>query len=222
MGEGAAPVTLKIFLIRHGESEWNRAHRYTGQRDAPLSELGREQARRLARRLVSEPLGAIYASPLRRAFETAHAIAESKSLPVTIDADLAEIHHGLWEGLTAREVEEKFPSEYGRWRAAPHTVVMPEGESLAEVARRAGASFERILTTSHGAPVAICSHDAVLRVLVLSALGLPLENFWAWRFENASLTVLESIFDQSQFRLTVMNETDHLENLVSSCDSQAL
>src|SRR5919199_1272542 len=129
--------STKIYLVRHGESEWNRVHRYTGQQDPPLSELGWHQAECLARRLEAESLAAIYASPLQRACQTATPTAERLNLPILLDAGLAEIHHGLWEGLTSHEVAAQYGDGLAQWRAQPHLAVMPEGESLDEVGRRA-------------------------------------------------------------------------------------
>lgn len=224
MGESAAVVTTRIFLIRHGESEWNQSHRYTGQRDVPLSELGKEQANRLAERLKDEGLSAIYASPLRRAYDTARAIGSAARLPVILETGLVEINHGLWEGLTTRQVSERFPVEYCQWRTQPHTVVMPQGESLADVAKRAETVLHRILVEQRGGKVAISSHDAVLRVLLLAALGLGLEHFWKWDFENASLSVIEARGDGDtpSFHLARLNDTAHLSGVYSEYALQAL
>ena len=217
-------MTTRVFLIRHGESEWNQSHRYTGQRDLPLSNLGREQASRLAERLKDEGLTAIYSSPLRRAYDTAAAIGRLAHLPVIAESGLKEINHGLWEGLTTRQVGEKFPSEYCRWRTQPHTVVMPQGESLADVAERAETVLHRILAEQPGGTVAISSHDAVLRVLLLTALALPLDHFWTWDFENASVSVIEARHDVDapSFHLTRLNDTVHLSGVHSKYALQAL
>jgi alpha-ribazole phosphatase len=222
MGEGGAAMTARIFLIRHGESEWNAAHRYTGQQDVALSHLGREQAQRLAERLADEPLAAIYASPLRRARDTATAIAKAKQLPVILDANLMEINHGLWEGLTADQVEEKFAQELAQWRAQPTHVVMPQGESLGDLLRRVQTSFQRSLAEQRGGTFAICSHDVVLRVVTLYALNLGLERFWEFNFENASLSVLDACNDAAEFRLAALNDTTHLNGARSDHAKQAL
>jgi alpha-ribazole phosphatase len=217
-------MTTELLLVRHGESEWNRQSRYAGQRDVPLSDRGKQQARRLADRLESEPLAAIYASPLQRARDTAIAIAERQRVPVTLEPRLAEIHHGLWEGLKANEVQARFPAVYTQWRTEPHRVVMPQGESLAELAARAGQVLTEVLAAYPSGKIALCSHDAVLRVLLLTSLGLSLEYFWKWHFANASLTVLESYDDcgSSAFRLAGLNATAHLDGVHSEASLQAL
>ncbi len=215
-------MTARIFLIRHGESEWNAIHRYTGQQDVALSPLGQKQAQRLAERLADEPLAAIYASPLRRARDTAMAIAKARQLPVILDANLMEIRHGLWEGLTADQVAEKFAGEFAQWRAQPAQVTMPQGESLGDLVRRAQTSFRRSLAEQPGGAFAICSHDAMLRVLTLNALHLGLEHFWEFCFDNASLSMLDACNGTGEFRLTLLNDTTHLGGARSDYRKQAL
>src|SRR3989337_2728452 len=101
---------MRLILVRHGESEWNRIGRYQGQADAPLSDLGLRQADALANRLRHEQIDAIYTSPLQRARKTAEAIARfHPEIPFTEDPGLHEIHHGEWQGLLAHEVREKYP-----------------------------------------------------------------------------------------------------------------
>jgi alpha-ribazole phosphatase len=216
-------VSTCLLLVRHGESEWNRSRQYAGQQDVPLSELGREQARRLGERLKGERLTAIYSSPLQRASETAGFIGRSLGLPVLIDPNLKEIHHGLWEGLTVSQVRKKYRSEYARWRSQPQTVVMPEGESLADVAARVRTFLDRVQTQAQGGRILVCSHDATLRVLLLEVLGLGLENYAKWQFENASVSEIRLHHaDRVPFgRLVRLNENAHLAGVGSEYALQA-
>ncbi len=215
-------MTTRVFLVRHPESEWNRRGQYAGQRDIPLSPLGLQQAQEIAHRFEDEPISAMYTSPLQRARKVAEAIAQIKGLPVEVDPGLSEICHGAWEGMKVEEVAATFPAEYAQWHDEPHRVVMPRGESLEDVARRARAAFDRIVVRHRGGAVVICTHDAVLRVLVLNTLGLPLEHFWKWRFENASLSMLATNHKHNHFQLALLNDTSHLRDLHSDCDRQAL
>ncbi len=217
-------MMTELYLIRHGESEWNRFSRYAGQRDVPLSPLGKEQAQRAAERLEGESLAAIYASPLQRALETANIIARHLGKCVIVEQGLAEINHGLWEGLTTAQVIREYPLDYTRWLSQPHLVAMPQGESLADVARRTEAVLVAILAKHHDGKVAICAHDAVLRVILLKSLGLGLEHFWKWNFENASLSVIQVWQEQEtpSFRLARLNDTAHLDGYHSDHAAQAL
>jgi probable phosphoglycerate mutase len=213
-------VITQIYLVRHGESEWNRTHRYTGRQDPPLSPLGQIQAERVGKRLAEEPISAIYASPLLRAIQTAQPTADEKSLTIRREEDFAEIHHGDWEGFTTDEVAKRFPNELTMWRDQPHLVVMPNGESLDDVRHRVIPTFHRLLQTHGGEPFAIFSHDAVERVILLHSLGIGFERFWEWRIENASVTLLE--YRDDSYRLSLLNDISHLEGVSADYESQAL
>src|SRR5581483_3815306 len=210
-----------FYLVRHGESAWNTLSIYTGQQDVPLSERGRLQAQRVAEHLQGTPFEEIYSSPLRRAHDTADAIAQAKQMAVQDDARLAEISHGAWEGNSVSVVREQYTDEYDAWRTQPHTMRMPDGESLDDVAERVQNFLRELLTRHSEGNVLIVSHDAVLRVILLQTLGMGLEYFWRWRFDNASCSIVEQLAD-GQFRLALLNDIHYLEGIISHCDAQAL
>lgn len=226
---------LKIYLVRHGESAWNVKQLYTGQTDVPLSELGEKQAERAAERLRGVELQAVYASPLKRAQDTARPIAGAHKLSLLLDERLAEIHHGAWEGNPAEVIREQYADEYHAWRTQPQRAQMPDGESLQDVARRVERFMQDLLAERAGGNMLIVSHDAVLRLIVLQALGLGTEFFWRWRFDNASVSIVEqsdmerggtdwqgSIPPTGGFRLALLNDVHHLEGVYTNCDAQAL
>ena len=157
-----------LLLARHGETDWNRQHRWQGHSDTPLNDLGREQARALADRLADEPLAAIYSSDLRRAYETARAVAERKGMDVVVERDLRETNFGAWEGLTSTEVEARWPGELGRWRASGGPV-SHGGETREQVAARVVAAAQRIAAAHPDEQVLVVSHGGALRVLALHA-----------------------------------------------------
>src|SRR5438876_6792690 len=105
-----------LILARHGETDWNRDGRCQGHADPPLNERGREQALELAELLADEPIEAVYSSDLRRAHETARIVADRKGLDVIVDPQLRERDVGHWSGLTAAEIEERFPDQIRLWR----------------------------------------------------------------------------------------------------------
>ena len=212
---------LRLYLVRHGESAWNELQLYTGQQNVPLSEKGHAQAQRLAERMHMIPLEQIYASPLLRAHDTAKPIAESKNMPLCLDERLAEIHHGEWEGNPASVIREQYEDTYRAWRNQPHTVTMPDGESLNDVSQRVQLFLQDALARHHEGNVLIVSHDAVLRVIVVQTLLMGLEYFWRWRFDNASLSVLERVQD-GHFRLALLNDIHYLHGVHTNCEAQAL
>lgn len=215
-------MSLRLYLVRHGESEWNRSCRYSGQRDIPLSQRGRDQARRLAYRLAAEELDAIYASPLQRARETASIIADERKMPVILDAGLQEIDHGAWQGMTTSEVALQFPSEYALWQLRPHVVTMPRGEALSHVVHRVQDLLGRLDVQQRQGNLVLCSHDAILRVLVLTCLEMGLQHFWKLCFENACLSMLERQDQSGRWRLVYLNDTSHLTGICSDYTAQAL
>lgn len=180
----------EVILIRHAESEG--AGRYLGRRsDPPLSARGRAQAEALVRRLTGEPLAAIYSSPLRRALETARAVAAPHRLPVETVADLAEMDFGLWDGLSYREIEAREPEQLARWLANPLAVAPPEGESLAEMGQRVINAFEAIVTRHPGETMTIVTHGGPARVILCQGLGLPLAAHWRLHQDLAAVSQLE-------------------------------
>ncbi len=236
---------LKLYLVRHGESAWNVKHLYTGRQDVPLSELGELQAQRVAEKFAAREVTALYVSPLKRAYDTAKPLALRKQILAQTDARLAEIHHGAWEGNPAAVIQEQYAAEYLAWRTQPHRVKMPDGESLVEVSRRAQFFLHDVMARHAVGNVLIVTHDAVLRVIVLYALRMELEYFWRWRFDNASVSVLEWVATETEreraatepgsvaaparpiavlghFRLASLNDCQHLEGVYTNCDAQAL
>jgi len=118
----------RVFLIRHGATVFSAEDRFAGETDIELSDEGREQARKLAERLGTEKIAAVYASPLVRTLETARIVAKPHNLSVVRRDGLREISHGRWEQMTRQEVEEKFPEEAAAWEEDPYTFSPSGGE----------------------------------------------------------------------------------------------
>ena len=163
----------RLILVRHGETEGESSIRYHGRTDVALSELGRTQMRLAARALEARRAGKtfahVFSSPLVRASEGARIVAGDAAPLVTID-DFAEVHFGLFEGLTADEIRERYPDEFARWNAdrlAP-TYTYPEGESRAAFTNRVERGLERMLTlwTPRDDDALLVAHRGVIRAIV--------------------------------------------------------
>ncbi|MGE5689399.1 MAG: histidine phosphatase family protein [Pseudomonadota bacterium] len=151
-------MTTTILLVRHGETDWNAERRVQGHTDRPLNETGRAQARELADELESTPLDAVYSSDLVRAHETARVVAERKGLAVTAVPGLREREFGTWEGLTDREILDRFPhAHHGPWG---------DGETPDEMSRRVLESLRRIAETHEDETVLVVSHGGPLRAVL--------------------------------------------------------
>jgi broad specificity phosphatase PhoE len=158
-----------LFLVRHGETDWNVAGRWQGQTDIPLNEAGRAQARALAERMRGEGLVTIASSDLLRARTTAEIVAAELGLALSVvDRRLREQSFGELEGLTARESEERFPEAWARyvadWRTTP-----PGGESGTEVLARVVPALQAVAAL--GSPALVVMHGRALRTFVREVLG---------------------------------------------------
>lgn len=160
----------KVFLVRHGATDWNMEKRAQGHADIDLNEEGRKQAAAVATELTHEKLAAVYSSDLKRAFDTASAIAAPHGLEVIVDKDLREIDQGDWEGLTTDEIKRKWPDLWGPNR---HYNARPGGESPQQVKERSLAALARAVAAHPGddETIAVVSHGGTIRWLSAEALG---------------------------------------------------
>ena len=198
---------MRLILARHGETAWNRERRNQGRTPTPLNAEGNRQARNLAQALRNLPICAIYSSPLPRALQTAEAIGHTHSLPITPLDGLMEMDLGSLDGLTNQEMRRQFPDLLDLWRNDPSAIQMPGGESLRDAQQRAWRTLEEIRQENpEGCAVAV-THNFVIGVIVLRALGLPLSAFQRIRIELGSLTILEH--NKDRWRLISLNETLH-------------
>lgn len=202
-------MSLRLLLLRHGETAWNRERRYQGWTDTPLSAEGLLQAEAAARELKEHAFAAVYASPLRRARDTAAAIAAPHGLEVETDPAFKELGFGRWEGLTLDEARAGFPTIYDGWANTPHLVSPPGGESLAEARGRVLAGLERLRAGHPDEVVCLVAHGIPVRILILEALGLPLERIWSLHSAPTGISELE--FRDDWTALHRMNTLVHLD-----------
>jgi probable phosphoglycerate mutase len=158
-------------LWRHGQTIWNVERRFQGQTDIPLDDTGEAQAEYAARRLATLRPDAIFSSDLTRAAGTAAPLARLTGLAVTLDKDLRERAGGAWEGLTDREIAERYPAERATWNP-------PDGEPTTAVADRVGGALRRVADSiADGGLAVVVSHGAALRLGMARILGLTEDVF---------------------------------------------
>jgi broad specificity phosphatase PhoE len=196
---------MLFYLIRHGESLYNAEGRIQGQSDVALSPLGLRQAAAIAEAFGDEPLDAVFASPLRRAIETAEPIAARFGLPIRTDDRLMEIHAGIFQGLLWAEIEAKFPDAARPWREQHPDFVIPGGESRRSLMVRGRAAFESIREMPFRR-VAVVSHGGILAAALKSVLQIPAE-INPFSLYNASISKLA--WDH-RVKLLTLNQLDHL------------
>lgn len=196
---------MRLLLARHGQSTWNAERRFQGATDVALSALGRAQAAALGDALAGYRVSAAYASPYRRARETAEIALASGGVPLTTMEELRELSLGDWEGCTVDEVRGREGDPYRAWLLAPHDCPPPNGEPLDAVYRRVHSAVERI-SAAHGEDedVLVVAHGGVISVYACVLLGCSFNSLWRLRVDNASLTVVKPP------RLVSLNTTAHL------------
>jgi broad specificity phosphatase PhoE len=179
-------MAAELWLVRHGETDWNLQGLYQGQADIPLNETGLAQARQTAAALdqAGQSFAAIYSSPLARALQTAEECACRLGLEVRLVADLREIHQGEWQGKNYAAVVAQF-SDHPRVELRA-----PGGESVAEVAARMAAAADEIAAAHAGEAVLIFSHGLALATLVCQARGIPLSEVYAHIPANGQADVI--------------------------------
>jgi broad specificity phosphatase PhoE len=199
---------MRILLLRHAETEWNRERRFQGWRDVPLSATGREQAESAARLLAATRIDAVWSSPLARARDTAAIIAAPHRLAVQESEAFREMGFGDWEGLTREEVRERYPDAHRAWAESPHEAAWPGAEPLAAVRVRALAGLEALRAAYTGQTVCLVSHGITGRLLILEALGLGPDRLWSFQLSSTGISELE--FRDDWTTLHRMNSLIHL------------
>ena len=202
---------VKLFTIRHGETESARERRFTGSRDVALTPHGQRQAEAVARALAGVFVGAVYASPQRRAQDSAAPIALAHQLPVRAEPAFREMTFGDWEGLTRAEVAVRDPETFAAWRATPHLAQPPGGERLDAVTARVAAGLRALLEAHDGQTVVLVTHAIVTRLIVLAALGLGPERLWSVDASPAGITEIE--YQDGWVTVHRMNTRTHLDGL---------
>ncbi len=186
---------VRLLLIRHGETNWNRESRFQGTMDIPLNENGQAQAAKAREFLKNVDIHFGVTSPMSRPKETAEIILHSHpEVTLTTHPKLEEIGHGLWEGKLESEIEADFPGMLAQWQSQPETVQMPEGENLQQVWDRANQAWEDIVT-QYASPVnqvgIVVAHDAINKVILCKLMGLQPKDIWAVKQGNCAVTVID-------------------------------
>ena len=202
---------VKIILIRHGETDWNKEQIFRGRIDVALNEVGLAQARAVQKFLKDVQISAIYSSPLSRALETARVVGEGRNCEVKIEEGFIDINFGRWQGLSHQKVKEDYKDLYEMWLTKPQVVTFPEGESLEEVQRRSMKALEKVIKKHSGETLAIVSHRVLNKVLLCTILGLELSQFWYIKQDTCAINRFE--YKDNKYYLILLNDTCHLKRV---------
>jgi len=207
---------MQLYLVRHGETAWNKEEVFRGRKDVPLNETGKKQAQLTGMFFKNKGIARIFSSPLGRAIETAEGIANATKIPIEVMDELTDMAFGEWEGLTLQEVEKLYPEELKIWQESPQKLHVLNGESLQDARRRVIKGVWKVLSDAKG-PIVLVSHRVICKIIFLYALGIQNRHFWAIRCDPASISLIEKLGDSMS--ISFLNDTCHLYDKAgqSSC-----
>lgn len=201
---------MRVYLVRHGETDWNIEKRCQGFSDTPLNATGRRQAESIAKSLSSLRIQAVYSSSLSRARETAEAVARHHGLAVQTDHAFRELNQGEFEGLRLKELVEQHGRFLKRWMEDPADLTLPGGESLRDVQVRAWQALEKVVERHPDGDAVVVAHNLCNAALLCRAIKLDLCDFRRIHQDVAAINVLEFGGRWPHPVVIRMNDTCHL------------
>ena len=202
----------ELLVIRHGETDWNRQHRFQGQIDVPLNDIGLAQAGRLGRHLVDEPIDVLISSDLQRARSTADALAQPRGLQPQVDPLWREQGFGLLEGLDVPTIRSRHADLWSSWTRHDADYALPGGgESNAIFHARVMRALRAVLLDHAGRRVVVVTHGGVLDMLWRTAHALPLHGARVCDIPNTGINRLRWV--DNGLQIVQWANADHLGGL---------
>lgn len=167
-----------IYLVRHGQTEWNVEHKLQGHQDSPLTELGIKQAQWLGESLQNEQIDVIYSSSSLRALRTAELIRDKREIEIIESNDLREINLGIWEGKTQVQVKGLYPEQFHYFWNDPEKFNVQNSETFMNVSKRAINKLLQIISNHQGKSLLIVSHTVVVKLIMAYFEGRLMEDIW--------------------------------------------
>lgn len=198
----------RIFLIRHGETEWNNQGRLQGNSNIKLSPEGIRQAKLLADYSPFIQVNAIYSSDLIRAVDTAKILAAKFHLKVQTMPELREANFGYWEGKVIGDLVKIYPEDFGKFFTDPEKCHPPQGETFLQCQARVVNAINKIIETHDNQNVVVITHGAAIRLLLCAALDIPIHKMWAISQSNLAVNILR--VDDGNVTAELINGTMHL------------
>ena len=202
---------MKIVLVRHGQTDWNKKELFRGRADIPLNQVGIQQATKTAHHLkiLDFSINKVYSSPLQRALQTAQAIANQLDIPPVEEVeDFIEFDYGQWEGQPYDTIKKKSPQMYKQWLNDPIQLKIPGGETLEQVKDRVKRALDLIMRQSKDQNIVIVSHKAITKIIIGILLGWEEDNYWKIEKDLASISIIE--IDNGKVTAHVLNDIGHL------------
>ena len=203
-------MTNTIYIVRHGQTEWNLLGKTQGHGNSDLTPKGIEQAELLADSMTKYPIDYIYSSDLGRAYQTAEIIGNKLSIEVEKTEALREMNFGTWEGRIIKDIIEEDPELYKMWRNEPHLAKIPQGETLSQIKERTDAFIKEINEKYDGKHIVLVTHSLCARIMLLSFLDSDVKNIYRINQANTALNIIE-LRDYGPVVMK-MNDTTHIIN----------
>ena len=203
-------MTNTIYIVRHGQTEWNLLGKTQGHGNSDLTPKGIEQAELLADSMTKYPIDYIYSSDLGRAYQTAEIIGNKLSIEVEKTEALREMNFGTWEGRIIKDIIEEDPGLYKMWRNEPHLAKIPQGETLSQIKERTDAFIKEINEKYDGKHIVLVTHSLCARIMLLSFLDSDVKNIYRINQANTALNIIE-LRDYGPVVMK-MNDTTHIIN----------
>lgn len=201
-------MTNTIYIVRHGQTEWNILGKTQGHGNSDLTAKGIEQAELLANSMTKYPIDYIYSSDLGRAYQTAEIIGNKLNVKVEKTEALREMNFGTWEGRLIKDIMEEDPKLYHQWRNEPHLARIPQGETLDQIKERTDAFIKEINEKYDGKHIVLVTHSLCARIMLLSFLNSSVENIYRLNQGNTALNIVE-LRDYGPVVMK-MNDTTHI------------
>lgn len=202
---------MRLYIARHGETDWNVEGRMQGSKNSNLTEQGKEEALNLGNSLKETKIDYIYTSPLTRAYDTALLIKGDRDISIEIHSNLKEMNFGIWEGMQSDYIEREYGDEYYKFWKEPHLYTSIDGESFNEVIKRVKVALDDIINQNKGENILLVTHSIVIKAIYAIVKGYELKEFWNPPYiKNTCVTILECNEDNYKFILEA--DTSHIEN----------
>lgn len=201
----------RLLLVRHGITEFNSTRRFAGYSDVEMSAVGLRQVEKLRDRLAGEKIDVVYSSDLKRAMVTAEVICSDRQVDIVACPELREVNYGEVEGLTYPEIRQRYPEVAESVANFTLRLNFPGGESFEEFIERVSKFADRLNRHAPSETVLVVSHSGPLRTLVCALMGIAHTCWWQLRFDNASLSIVDT-YPRGAI-LSLLNETSHLKDL---------
>jgi len=212
---------IKLFLIRHGQTLWNKDGRYQGDKDIGLTRVGFKQARLAAKYLSKVDFSNIYSSLLRRAIDTANIINKTKNLKIIARENLKEINFGKWEGMKFDQINRMFHDDYQNWLADPYNNCPTGGESFRQVKERAAAEIDNIVNENEdGSSVAVVTHGGVILSLLVHWLQIPIPRWRSIIQRQGAINIV--VIDKGFPYISAINYTGHIKQVYDDSEDKVI